>query len=340
MSLLIAGKPLLQRVVLSLLAASLSGCFDGGSSGNGGVDASPVAEQPSTATPAPSAPNAPNAPSEPRTNQPPEVEGTPSASVEAGKPYSFQPVARDADEDFLEFAITNKPEWATFDDTNGLLAGTPGAAHVGDNEEIIITVTDGQDTRSIGPFTIRVEAPGTSPPPGNRAPTIRGTPPPSVLVDGAYLFDPEAADPDGDRLRFSISNRPSWASFNATTGRLSGTPRTANVGTYSNIVISVNDGHLTRMLPAFAIQVQGPDNRAPVISGTPTTSVQATQSYNFTVTASDPDGDRTLVYRISNLPRWANFSTASGILSGTPGLADVGAYSNIVISVSDGRASA
>jgi hypothetical protein len=317
------GKTCLQRVLLTLIAASLSGCFDDGS-GNEGVDTAPVGEEPPPSQPA---------------NQPPEVSGTPPATVTAGQMYSFQPEASDADGDFLEYTITNKPVWATFSDETGLLTGTPADTNVGDSGDVTITITDGKDTRSIGPFTIRVNGRSQPPAASNTAPTISGGAPGSVLVDQAYNFQPTAADADGDTLRFAISNRPSWAAFSSSTGRLSGTPRTANIATYSNIVISVNDGTVTTMLPAFSIQVRGPDNRAPTISGSPATGVQATQTYTFTPSATDPDRD-TLTYSINNLPRWASFNGSTGRLSGTPAAGDVGTYSNLIITVSDGRASA
>jgi hypothetical protein len=45
-------------------------------------------------------------------------------------------------------------------------------------------------------------------------------------------------------------------------------------------------------------------------------------------------------FSITNKPAWATFSIATGQLSGTPAATDVGTYSGIVISVSDGFASA
>jgi hypothetical protein len=317
------AKTWLQRALLVVIAASLSGCFDGSSGDNGDGMTGPVADQP-TPTPTP-----------PASNQAPEVSGTPAATATTGQTYSFKPIATDADNDFLEYTITNKPLWATFDDESGLLTGVPTDASVGESDDITITVTDGKDTRSIGPFKIRVNRPAPAPV-SNQAPTISGTPQTSVVVGDLYQFQPQALDADGDTLRFSISNRPAWATFSSTTGLLRGTPTTGNVGTYSNIVISVNDGTTTTLLPSFAIQVQGPNNTAPTISGTPSTSVQVGQSYTFVPAASDPDGD-TLVYSILNQPRWANFSTASGRLSGTPSSTDVGTYSNVTIRVSDGR---
>jgi len=98
-------------------------------------------------------------------------------------------------------------------------------------------------------------------------------------------------------------------------------------------------GETTSPTPAASV----PDtpvavNRAPVISGTPTTSVAQGSSYQFSPVATDADGD-TLGFQVANLPAWAGFDANSGKISGTPAAGDVGIYSNIVISVSDGSVS-
>lgn len=272
------------------------------------------------------------------TNRAPEISGIPAATVQIGQTYTFTPVASDADDDFLEFEIANKPAWAQFSVETGALTGTPTAAHVGQSGDITISVTDGRELRSIGPFRITVIA-APPPPAANTPPTITGTPATVADVGVAYDFTPQALDADGDTLTYSISNRPAWTSFNSTTGRLRGTPSTGNVGTYSNIQISVNDGKATTLLPTFEIQVRGPTNQSPSITGMPSTSVQVGQQYSFQPVGSDPDGDR-LTFSITNRPTWATFSTTTGRLSGTPTSSHVGTYSNISIRVSDGRATA
>ena len=287
---------------------------------------------------APTSP-APTPTPEPTPNQPPEITGTPAAVIDAGQDYSFVPNAKDADNDFLEFAITNKPSWAQFNTETGTLTGSPQDADVGDSQDITITVTDGRDERSVGPFKIKIRSRSEPPPAANTAPTISGTPAASVDVDAAYGFQPAAADADGDKLTFSISNRPSWAGFSTSSGTLSGTPKAANVGNFSNIVISVSDGVVTTALPSFAISVKGPDNSTPAIGGAPMTSVQAGQAYSFQPTATDADGDA-LTWSIQNKPSWATFSASTGRLTGTPTATNVGSFSNIIISVSDGKVSA
>jgi hypothetical protein len=93
---------------------------------------------------------------------------------------------------------------------------------------------------------------GPPPPP---APTISGTPPGQVTAGQAYSFTPTANGPSGTTLSFSVQNLPSWATFSIATGALTGTPASSNVGTFSNIVISVSDGQASASLPAFSIQV-------------------------------------------------------------------------------------
>jgi len=211
-------------------------------------------------------------------------------------------------------------------------------------------------TASLPAFSARNHTPGAS----NNAPSISGTPETLVVAGSSYNFQPTATDTDGDRLRFSISNKPAWASFSSKTGQLYGTP--GSVGSYNNIVITVSDKRrASASLPTFSIQVQAASstsgsttggsatssgttvpvtspvtNTVPVISGTPGTSVVAGSTYSFQPAASDADGD-TLSFNIANKPSWASFNTSTGRLNGTPTSGQVGTYSGITVTVSDGQ---
>jgi hypothetical protein len=204
-----------------------------------------------------------------------------------------------------------------------------------------LAVTSHRDgTLATGVFSnVSLGPVGTTQPPTNSPPTISGTPPTGASVGVQYAFTPTGMDLDGNALTYSITNRPSWTTFNASTGRLAGTPTSANIGTYSNIVIRVSDGQATAQLPPFAIAVTNVPNRPPTISGTPATSVTLGTSYSFRPIASDPDGNP-LTFSITNAPSWATFSTTTGRLQGTPTASHVGTYANIVIRVSDGQATA
>ena len=272
-------------------------------------------------------------------NNAPVIQGTPPTTATVGTAYTFQPEASDADRDTLVYSILGRPSWATFDTKTGKLTGTPTQAGICAN--IRIRVSDGTSSAGLPAFSIQVSAPPSKP--ANRAPTLTGTPVTTVTAGSSYSFAPKGSDPDGDTLVYSIQNKPSWATFSTSTGRLSGT---AAAGIYSNIRIAVSDGTASTSLPAFTITVSGsgsgspppPANTAPVISGTPATKVEAGKAYSFTPQATDADGD-TLTFSVQNLPPWATFSIATGRVSGTPTAQQTGTYSNIRISVSDGKTS-
>ena len=275
------------------------------------------------------------APPPPAANEAPTIAGTPATTATVGQTYTFAPVGDDANDDTLTFTVQNKPSWLTFTPSTGRLSGMPTSADVATTSGIVITVSDGQASAALPAFNLQVSAAA----PVNRAPTITGTPRTTVTAGSSYAFSPVGGDPDGNTLTYSIQNKPTWASFSATTGRLSGTPTAANVGTSARITITVTDGTATASLASFTIQVTAQANRAPTISGSPLLSISVTKPYLFQPSASDADGN-TLTFSIQNRPSWATFSTATGVLSGTPSVADIATFANIIISVSDGTASA
>jgi hypothetical protein len=112
------------------------------------------------------------------------------------------------------------------------------------------------DAQAATPVSTTPPATSTGPSPsGNHAPTIAGAPIASVTSGQAYSFVPTAADADHDSLQFAIASKPSWATFDAATGKLWGVPTSANAGSYEEIEISVSDGHVVTKLPQFAIVV-------------------------------------------------------------------------------------
>lgn len=264
-------------------------------------------------------------------NTAPTISGTPKTSIPAYGTYRFTPTSRDANGDTLHFTIMNRPSWATFSYGTGGLYGKP--TKTGTYGDIRIFVSDGHVMKALPAFSIKVTSST------NTAPKISGTPATSVTVGNAYSFKPTASDANGNSLGFSVTNKPSWASFSTTTGQLYGTPK--SVMTDTNIIIAVSDGKVSTKLPAFSIAVKAASttNSAPKISGTPVKAVSAGNAYSFTPTASDANGDK-LAFSIANKPAWATFSTTTGKLSGTPTASQVGVYGNIAIKVSDGKTSA
>ncbi len=147
------------------------------------------------------------------------------------------------------------------------MSGTPTSQNVGTFSGIVITVSDGKaECFAHGVRDHRQR--GREP----RADDLRHAARPASTAGTAYNFQPTGADADGDTLTYTIQNKPTWATFNGSTGRLSGTPTTAAAGVYSAIVISVTDTKDTVSLPAFSITVTAPTtNGSATLSWTPPT---------------------------------------------------------------------
>ena len=136
-------------------------------------------------------------------------------------------------------------------------------------------------------------------------PTILGVPEAIALEDAPYSFTPIVTDEDDTSFSFSVTNLPSWASFNNSDGTISGVPVNANAGDTDQTSISVSDGFSTSTLGPFTITVKN-TNDAPIITGTPLTYIAESALYQFTPSASDVDAGSALNYSISpaTLPGW------------------------------------
>jgi hypothetical protein len=179
-----------------------------------------------------------------------------------------------------------------------------------------------------GGSTQAVTAPPLGGPGGGGAPHITGTPAVSAVVGQNYNFQPQATDPEGDRITFSIKSKPDWAQFDTATGRLWGTPQTAHVGVHESIEISASDGASASALPPFAVIV-GATQTANTVTigwtpptenddGTPLTDLvgfrlyygEATQNYVGTLAIDRPN---TTQHIVDNLPVGTYYFTVTAV---------------------------
>ena len=160
-------------------------------------------------------------------------------------------------------------------------------------------------------------APGAST--ESSVPTIKlsGTPPGTVVAGNAYVFLP-TVQTTGGTATLSATGLPSWATINSSTGEISGTPTSGDVGTTSTIAIIAVDGSATASLPAFRIDVTAPGAstvgsaslswEAPTLNtnGTALTDLAGYHIYYGTSVGAlnsfiDVPGAATTEYEISNL---------------------------------------
>ena len=117
-----------------------------------------------------------------KSNDAPEISGSPYTAILVGDVYSFTPSASDADGDQLTFSIRNQPGWAIFDSITGRLSGSVLPGDEGVYDEIRISVSDGNTSRSLPDFSITVTNSAIG------AMTLYWTPP-TQNTDGSALTD-------------------------------------------------------------------------------------------------------------------------------------------------------
>jgi hypothetical protein len=247
------------------------------------------------------------------------IGGSPPATIVARTQYHFRPWIAGSDQARAKFAIKNKPYWASFDPSTGTLSGKVYAEQIGKYANISISASSATSSSRMPSFSITVTSkPGTSPP-ASGAPTISGAPKTSVVaVSAPFSFQPTASDPAGRKLTFSVNAKPSWTSFDSTTGRLYGTPGAVNVGTTSNIVITANDGTASASLKAFSLTVTQTGNGSATLAWLPPTT-----NTNGTV--------------LTNLAGYQiKYGTNSGALSQTVQVANPGLTTYVISNLSPG----
>ena len=159
--------------------------------------------------------------------------------------------------------------------------------------------------------------------------TISGTPATTVAVSGNYSFQPTAKDTVRSRIKFNIYNKPAWATFDETTGRLSGRPTRRDVGTYRNITIRLTDWYGYVTTAPFAITVVS----APVLTSVPVTA----PSTNNAVLDWTPPTENTDGSVLMNLAGYAvHYGTTPDNLTQTIKLANPGLTSYVVDNLASG----
>lgn len=159
---------------------------------------------------------------------------------------------------------------------------------------------------------------------------LSGVPETSINEMQTYSFQTTVKNQASSNLSFSAENIPSWASINANTGLLSGTPSFDDSGDYSNITIAVSDGTNSATLTPFSIEVVNVNRKPEMLSQT-SYEVLERDEIGFVIEVSDPDMD-TVTISLENQPDWLTFDEASSSLIGSASIEDSGDYQfNIVL---------
>jgi hypothetical protein len=213
---------------------------------------------------------------------------------------------------------------------NGRVLKTSEYTYTAADQTVSFAVEGGRNT---------VEIHQTAPP--NRPPVLSPVGDRTVEAGTLLIFTVQATDPDGDSLSYSAPGLPSGATFVTGSRTFSWTATSSQQGSYP-VTFSVSDGHLsdteTMTITVIASQPPTPPppsgNRPPVLDPIGEKSVPSGKPLEFTVTASDPDGD-SLRFITSKLPQGATFSKTTHGFQWTPG-GDQGGKWYIFFTVTDG----
>lgn len=149
-----------------------------------------------------------------------------------------------------------------------------------------------------------------------------------VLVGEALNYDAGAAfsDPNNDDLVFTAPALPAWASINAATGVITGTPAAADVGDVL-VTVTATEDHpdLGSDSATFTLTVTPLPNDPPEAGTLADVEIETGDSLNYDAGAafSDPDSDD-LVFTAPALPAWATIDSATGAITGVPAAGDIG----------------
>lgn len=170
---------------------------------------------------------------------PPTITSTPPSSVTVGDLYSYTIVADGTPAP--AFSANTMPGWLTL--TGNVLSGTPQAADLGMNN-VEITASNGYAPDDVQSFQIEVEG---------IPPTFTSTPEASAVPTRLYTYTATADGIPAPTL--SAGTLPSWLTFNAATGVLSGTPPGSAQNTSVDVTLTASNNYSPDATQMFTIQI-------------------------------------------------------------------------------------
>jgi RHS repeat-associated protein len=216
-------------------------------------------------------------------NQAPSITSNPPLSATVGQLYQYDLKTTDPEGDPVVWRLDAGPEGMSLEASSGTLRWTPRADQIGPHD-VVLQAVDAQGAAAKQSFTITVRG-------VNLPPTIASTPSTTAAIGVAYTYAVQASDPNNDPLTFALTTAPAGMTADASTGVVRWTPLSTQLGP-QNVAIRVTDGQGGSVTQLYTITVSSAAaNRAPVITSTPVLVATVGQLYQYTVTATDPDGE-------------------------------------------------
>ncbi len=264
------------------------------------------------------------------------VVGTEQADVTTDEDASFEYTIpdgtfEDEDGDDLTLSVSGLPASLSFDAATGTISGTPLQADVA-THTIEVTATDPSDETVTDSFELTVSNVNDSP--------VLSVPQTDQAADEDAAFDYEIpagtfTDEDGDALTLAVTGLPSTLSFDAGTGRITGTPLVDDVGSYT-IEVSATDPDNASVTDSFELVVAAVNDAPVLVTELPDVQTDRDAPFELVVdpaNVTDEEGDPISI-SASGLP--ASLTMTDGTISGTPVLGENGDFT-VTITYSDGN---
>jgi hypothetical protein len=173
--------------------------------------------------------------------------------------------------------------------------------------------------------------------PVNDAPSITSTPVTTGTTSQPYSYTVTATDVDlgdtpPDVLTFSLDTFPAGMTIDGPSGVISWTPTVQQDGLQA-VTVRVTDSGGLFDTQTFSIDVTLV-NVAPVITSAPVTAATVNAAYSYDVDATDADLGDTQTYALDVSPAGMSIDSATGVISWTPTLFQLGDNS-VTVSVTD-----
>jgi len=185
----------------------------------------------------------------------------------------------------------------------------PDGLHKGDDIELRVTASDGRDESEPVRATATV---------GNQAPTIQAlylTPDGEVKPGQEVTAAPQGVDADGDRLEYEFQW---WLNGRVVKGADQATFDTTKLvrGDRLQAKVRVTDGE--EWSPVAESMVLQLANRPPKLAGVPALESEPGGGVHGELKAEDPDGDKSLRFRVVEGPPGLSIDPVSGRMSWKP----------------------
>ncbi|MEI8025144.1 MAG: putative Ig domain-containing protein [Pseudomonadota bacterium] len=260
------------------------------------------------------------------------IVSTEMSAVTAGVPYSF-PVAVVGGTTPYKFAISTGllPAGLLLDETTGVISGTAAISSGGQSYVVVVKVSDSASQIQTISFVGQVSANPVG------AIQIVSTSIPGVGV-GAVSTGISTAG-GATPLHFTVSSGtlPSGLSIDPMTGSISGTVPVSAANSSYGFSVTVTDSSGSAATRSFTGTIN-PGSSVLTLITTSLSTIAAGISYNFPLSATGGTAPYAFSVASGALPTGLSLDSATGIISGTPGITTGGRSYSVTIRVTDASA--